>query len=78
MKSLLQKALKIALPMAGMLALAAPASAHHAFNMFALDQVVTVNGTVKDYQFKMPHVWIYVVGLPPRGDPSSMLVHGVF
>jgi hypothetical protein len=42
-------------------ALAAPAQAHHAFNMFALDKVVTVTGTVKDYQFKMPHVWFYML-----------------
>ncbi len=45
----------------GALAAAAPTEAHHAFNMFALDQVVTVNGTVKDYQFKMPHVWFYMM-----------------
>ena len=43
------------------LGVAAPASAHHSFNMFALDQNVTVAGTVKDYQFKMPHVWFYLV-----------------
>jgi hypothetical protein len=45
----------------GLLAIAVPASAHHAFNMFALDQNVSVAGTVKDYQFKMPHVWFYLV-----------------
>ena len=43
------------------LGVAAPASAHHSFNMFALDQNVTVTGTVKDYQFKMPHVWFYMM-----------------
>jgi hypothetical protein len=57
----LKTALKLAVPAAALLALASPALAHHAFNMFALDQVVTVQGTVKDYQFKMPHVWIYMV-----------------
>jgi hypothetical protein len=40
---------------------AAPAVAHHSFGMFALDKVVPVTGTVKDYQFKMPHVWVYVL-----------------
>ncbi len=44
---------------------AAPAVAHHSFGMFALDKVVPVTGTVKDYQFKMPHVWVYV--LVPTG-----------
>ena len=59
---------------AGLMALAVPAvaGAHHAFNMFALDKVVTVSGTVKDYQFKMPHVWLYMV-LPPAtaGGPAE-------
>ncbi|MDB5461083.1 MAG: hypothetical protein JWO72_2824 [Caulobacteraceae bacterium] len=68
MKSLVKSALKVALPVAAVLALALPASAHHAFNMFALDQVVTMSGTVKDYQFKMPHVWIYVVSQGKAGQ----------
>jgi hypothetical protein len=67
MKSLVKKGLRAALPATAALAMAAPASAHHAFNMFALDQIVTVTGTVKDYQFKMPHVWIYVVASAPKG-----------
>jgi hypothetical protein len=46
---------------AAALVLAGPALAHHSFAMFALDRIVTVQGTVKDYQFKMPHVWIYMV-----------------
>jgi hypothetical protein len=41
--------------------LAAPAFAHHSFGMFQLDQNVVITGTVKDYQFKMPHVWLYLV-----------------
>jgi hypothetical protein len=67
MKPFFAKALKAALPAAAVLALAVPASAHHAFTMFALDQVVTLTGTVKDYQFKMPHVWIYMVANTPTG-----------
>jgi hypothetical protein len=55
----------------GLAALATPsaAPAHHAFNMFALDKVVTVEGTVKDYQFKMPHVWFYM--LVPSKDGAE-------
>ena len=68
MTSLPRTILKAALPAAATLALAAPASAHHAFNMFALDQVVTMTGTVKTYDFKMPHVWIYVVANTPKGQ----------
>jgi 3-hydroxymyristoyl/3-hydroxydecanoyl-(acyl carrier protein) dehydratase len=36
------------------------ASAHHSFNMFALDKVETVTGTVKQVSWKMPHVWVYM------------------
>jgi hypothetical protein len=63
MNALARKALKLAPPALAiaLAGLAAPALAHHSFNMFALDQVVTVQGTVKDYQFKMPHVWFYMV-----------------
>ncbi|MEI9890432.1 MAG: DUF6152 family protein [Caulobacteraceae bacterium] len=68
MKSLAKTILKTALPAAACLSLAAPASAHHAFNMFALDQVVTVSGTVKSYDFKMPHVWIYMIANTPKGQ----------
>ena len=61
-RSMKASAPKAALLAAGLrVAGAAPASAHHAFSMFALDQNVTVAGTVKDYQFKMPHVWFYLV-----------------
>jgi len=62
MNALVRKALSLAPPAVIIaIAIAGPALAHHSFNMFALDQVVTVQGTVKDYQFKMPHVWFYMV-----------------
>src|SRR4051812_21568611 len=63
------KPIKAGLVLAALLAAtaAAPASAHHSFGMFALDKVVTVTGTVKDYQFKMPHVWVYVVAPGANG-----------
>src|SRR5580704_14634316 len=48
---------------------AGPALAHHSFNMFALDQVVTVSGTVENYDFKMRHVWLYM--LIPAKDGSQ-------
>jgi hypothetical protein len=56
------KPIRTALAAALLLGLAAgaPASAHHSFGMFALDKVLPVTGTVRDYQFKMPHVWVYV------------------
>ena len=57
----------------GLLALAVPvaAGAHHSFNMFALDKIVTVSGTVKDYQFKMPHVWVYMLVPGATGEAAQ-------
>lgn len=43
------------------LALAGPAEAHHSFAMFDPAKVVTVKGTVKEFQWSNPHVvlWLY-------------------
>ena len=53
------------------LAAATPAPAHHSFNMFALDKIVTVSGTVREYQYKMPHVWLYMVVPTAGGGPAE-------
>lgn len=34
--------------------------AHHAFNMFDMNKTLQVKGTVKEYRWAMPHVFIYV------------------
>src|SRR5207253_10454095 len=38
----------------------------HPFNMFDLGETVTVAGTVKTYEWGMPHVWIHM--LVPKAD----------
>src|SRR3954471_9491856 len=50
-------------------AFAAPADAwaHHSFNMFDMDKTVSVTGTVKKYQWSMPHVWVYMVVMKTDG-----------
>ena len=64
--------LSLAAAAAAVMAIPSVAGAHHSFNMFALDKIVTVSGTVKDYQFKMPHVWFYML-LPAAqgGEPEE-------
>ena len=39
-------------------AFAAPALAHHSFSMFDIAQKVTLEGTIKDFQWTNPHSWI--------------------
>lgn len=46
---------------------AAPASAHHAFNMYDNSVYMKVNATVKSYTWRNPHVMIEVVAQTPTG-----------
>lgn len=39
-------------------ALAAPAFAHHSTAMFDMEKTVSLNGTIKDFQWTQPHTWI--------------------
>ena len=50
----------IALTMAGALAFAAPASAHHSYAMFDRDKELKLNGTIKSFGWTNPHSWIEV------------------
>ena len=41
-------------------AFAAPASAHHSFAMFDQTKTVTLKGTVKEFEWNNPHVWLRI------------------
>jgi len=41
-------------------ALTAPAFAHHSFAMFDASKTVTLNGTVKEFEWTNPHSWLRV------------------
>lgn len=38
---------------------------HHSFGMFEMDKTITVQGTVQDYEWNNPHIWIDVVAADP-------------
>lgn len=58
-----------ALVLAGMaVAMSAPAFAHHSFAMFDRDKNITMNGTVKEFEWTNPHVWIHVL-VEDQGKP---------
>jgi hypothetical protein len=40
------------------MAFAAPALAHHSFAMFDAEKTVTMDGTVKEFEWTNPHSWI--------------------
>jgi len=45
---------------AGLLALSGPASAHHTWSGYDMSHLTTVKGTVTQFDWANPHVWIYM------------------
>jgi hypothetical protein len=48
----------------------APASSHHSGAMFEPQKVVTLEGTVKEFEYTNPHSWLYVVVRDDRGSET--------
>ncbi|MEQ1884024.1 MAG: DUF6152 family protein [Bryobacteraceae bacterium] len=49
---------RLPLRFGAILLLAASAFAHHSFEMFDVEKTLTLKGTVKQFQWTNPHVWI--------------------
>jgi hypothetical protein len=69
MRSILARALCVAL-----LAAPGPVLAHHSFAMFDATKVVTINGTVKEFQWTNPHSVIWVLTPAPGGQTDLWTV----
>lgn len=61
-----RKMLQVIVLMAA-LAPAGVAGAHHSYAMFDMTKTVTFEGTVKDFEWTNPHVWIEVMVETPEG-----------
>ena len=48
-----------------------PALAHHSGAMFDRTKTVELSGTIKQYQFANPHVWIEVLVPPTKGKAGA-------
>jgi len=72
-KKSVQHLLQLASVIAG-LAGAVTAGAHHSTAMFDMNKEVTLNGTIKDFQWTNPHTWI--VFLVPNAN-GSMDEYGI-
>jgi hypothetical protein len=46
---------------------AVPALAHHSFSMFDREKYASVTGTVSEYEWTNPHVWIHVKAPDAQG-----------
>ena len=51
----------VSLTAAAAAAVAVPALAHHSFAMFDAEQTVTLQGTVKEFEWVNPHAWLRVM-----------------
>jgi len=56
--------------------LAGSAVAHHSGAMFDQGRTVTLTGTIKEYQFTNPHVWIEVLVPDAKGKPVQWSIEG--
>ena len=47
------------------------AQAHHSYAMFDATKTITVQGTVKDFQWTNPHVWIDLLVVDPASGATQ-------
>jgi hypothetical protein len=50
---------------------AIPAFSHHSFAMFDAEKKVTLEGTVKEFQWTNPHSWILLTVSNAQGEPEQ-------
>ena len=60
----------------GALLAAVPAFAHHSFAMFNNDKTITLEGTVKEFQWTNPHIWVQVMVPDATGKPVEWSIEG--
>lgn len=57
-------------------ALAAPVLAHHSFSMFDNDRNMTLEGTIKEFQWTNPHTWTQVMVKDASGKLVEWSIEG--
>jgi hypothetical protein len=60
----------------GIFGYAGHAGAHHSFAMFDSTKKVSIEGTVKDFQWTNPHVWLELIATTPDG-PRHYSIEGL-
>ena len=50
---------------------ATPGFAHHSYAMFDVAKSVTVEGTVREFQWTQPHAWIQLLATDPATGSSN-------
>ncbi len=70
MKCVISLALRI-LVAVGFLFAIQPTIAHHSFAGFSNDEVREFTGTIKEFQFRNPHVWIQILTTNAEGQEQE-------
>ena len=60
---------KLVLSVAAALAFCSPALAHHSFAMFDPEHPMQIEGTIDEFQWTNPHVWVHVMVPDENGNP---------
>jgi hypothetical protein len=64
---LISKKLLSSTLMTALACVTSPASAHHSYAMFDANRLVTVDATVKEFQWTNPHSWLQVMVADDKG-----------
>ena len=59
---------------AGFLAVAQPAAAHHSFALFDIKKTVSLEGTVKQFDWTNPHSWITLDVVGPENTGGQWMI----
>jgi hypothetical protein len=73
----LRSAIRFAIWAAAALAVPAlPALAHHSNSAYQVDKIITLTGTVKEWQWTNPHTWLYLVVKDANGKDQEWHIEG--
>jgi Family of unknown function (DUF6152) len=56
--------------------MAAPGFAHHSFAMFDNEKTLTLEGTIKEFQWTNPHCWVQLLVTAPSGAVVEWSIEG--
>jgi hypothetical protein len=66
----------IAVNLAALIFMTGQAQAHHSATMFDDNKIIELSGTVKEFQWKNPHIWIQVMVKGADGTAKEWSVEG--
>jgi hypothetical protein len=72
----MQTRITILAALAALTIFALPALAHHSNSAYQVDKIITLTGTVKEWQWSNPHTWLYLTVRAEDGTEQEWAVEG--